>query len=122
MLVSAYVFTAAGVPVYLHYCGGELEEISYLTKGSDCCGEEIPSGNNDCCQDEGLLLINSPDFTLKNSAEADFVKTFSQLFFIQLPYFFNLPAEQNLLSAFHHSFPPPRVQNGILISVTVLRI
>ncbi len=40
-----------GVPVFKHYCGGELESISVFVKHASCCGEEEDEPS-DCCKDE----------------------------------------------------------------------
>ena len=52
-LVISYMLTVVGMPVYLHYCGGQVEEISYLIE------------TNGCCRNEGVVLQNAVDFTLK---------------------------------------------------------
>jgi hypothetical protein len=54
------------VPVYLHYCGGELEKVNYLVKTGSCCGSEDESADDDgCCRDEGAYVQNHTDFNLK---------------------------------------------------------
>ena len=65
-LVAAYLGSILGLPVYYHYCGGELEEVSYLVKPSGCCEDEgdEPDG---CCSNETMVLVNAADFTSKHS-------------------------------------------------------
>lgn len=63
LLVTVYVVTVVGMPVYLHYCGGQVEEVSYLVESNGCCGDEEP--DNDCCRNEERVLLNNEDFTLK---------------------------------------------------------
>jgi hypothetical protein len=121
ILVAAYVVTVIGVPVYFHYCGGELEKIDYLTKSESCCeGEEQDTAENDCCEDEGLYLLNTPDLVIKDSEHFQTLKNYTQTAFITLPYFCS---PVNLISLKKFSFindPPVSVPD--IISVTVLRI
>jgi hypothetical protein len=67
LLVLVYLVTVTGVPVYNHYCGGELEEVSLLLKSNDCCGEEEEDAG--CCSNEDLYIRNAQDFV---SAPAKF--------------------------------------------------
>ena len=62
-LVISYMLTVVGMPVYLHYCGGQVEEISYLIETNGCCEDEEPADG--CCRNEGVVLQNAVDFTLK---------------------------------------------------------
>jgi hypothetical protein len=66
--VVIYLFGVFGMPVYFHYCGGELEEISYFVKGGGCCDgkEGEPDG---CCSDESVVLVNSFDGISKVKTE-----------------------------------------------------
>ena len=50
-LCFVYFFAAAGVSINVHYCGGEVEEVSFFSYGekSCCCGNEAEAG---CCKDE----------------------------------------------------------------------
>lgn len=50
-LCFIYFFAAAGVSINVHYCGGEVEEVSFFSQGekSCCCGNESEAG---CCKDE----------------------------------------------------------------------
>ena len=35
---------SGSIPVFLHYCGGEVENVNFVIKGSTaCCGEEEDS-------------------------------------------------------------------------------
>lgn len=115
------MITVIGVPVYFHYCGGELEEISYLTKASSCCGEEEPEDDG-CCKDESLIVKSSLDFTLKKSDSFLPLKTVCDLFYVSVPFSelsfcnkFNAPSLKK-------EFPPAPFQNTLLISTSVLRI
>jgi hypothetical protein len=125
IIVTAYVLSAVGVPVYLHYCGGELEKINYVIKSNSCCGGEEDDSQataNDCCSDENLVMQNTPDFTIKHFNNYDLVKTFCDLFYVSLPFSINIiqpDITQNLASL---DFPPPKLQQGLAVSTSVLRI
>lgn len=123
MVVSSYVLTAIGIPVYFHYCGGELEEINYVLKGSGCCGEEEDSDeDNGCCKNENYILKSNVDFTLKESNTSAFVKLFSQLFFLSLPFSLSPDTSASVLLCQYTIFSPPERQQQGIIATTVLRI
>jgi len=57
-----------GIPVYFHYCGGELEKVDFVTKGSSCCDDQesdVPEENDGCCKDETLVLQSAKDALVK---------------------------------------------------------
>jgi hypothetical protein len=123
-VVASYVVSAIGIPIYLHYCGGELEKINYVVKGTSCCGEEEDSEPMDegCCKDENIVLKNNPDFTLKQFNNYALIKTVSEIFYISLPFYYSpliKNMESNTLSI---EAPPPKLQASLVISTSVLRI
>jgi hypothetical protein len=121
MLVSAYTITVVGIPVYFHYCGGELEKIDYLVKGSGCCDDDEQQGEeNGCCKDEGKYLLNNPDFTIKDSDQLKSVKMFTQMFSFKLPFKISLVTPAFTFAFTERKKAPPSVLG--VISVTVLRI
>lgn len=111
VLASVYVLSAIGMPVYFHYCGGELEKVDLLTKSDSCCGDEEQDpaeGDNGCCKDEEVYVQNNEQAILKG------YKSFIQTPFLLLsdvPRFFTsiLPkitassSGVNCLLAIHHS-------------------
>ena len=122
-VVATYLLSVVGIPVYLHYCGGQLEEVSYVTKSDSCCGgEEDDTKDNGCCENENLVLQNDIDFTIKQFHNYDFVKSFCELFFVQI--YFLTPIIQTVESENHFfvESPPPKVQNSLIISTSVIRI
>lgn len=122
IVVATYVLSAIGIPVYLHYCGGELEEVNYVTASSSCCdGEEDDTTDNGCCTNENLFIKNSIDFTLK-SYQYDVVKTICELFFIQLTFLNTNIESSEIENLFLSETPPPKVQNSLVISTSVIRI
>ena len=124
LVVTAYVVSAIGIPVFLHYCGGEVENVNFVIKGSTaCCGEEEDSEPMDdgCCKDEKLVIKNTTDFTLKQ-INNDLLKTFCQLFYVSKSFLLeDLKTPQKLNN---HSIeaPPPKLQASLIISTSVLRI
>ena len=118
-----YVISAVGVPIYLHYCGGELENINYVIKGSGCCdGEENETSNTDdgCCKDENVYLKNNTDFTIKHS-DFELTKAISQIFFIALPFSFSTPEIRTVNPVLYFQ-PDPVLLQQREVSTSVLRI
>lgn len=126
MVVTAYVISAIGIPVFLHYCGGELEKINYVVKSTSCCGGEEDDSepmDDGCCKDENMVLKSNPDFTLKQNTTSNLVKTFCDLFYLDLPFSVNTFTKQSYLNNLASlEAPPPKVQNTLVISSSVLRI
>jgi hypothetical protein len=119
-LVAAYFITSLGLPVYLHYCAGELEEVSYYLQADSCCDGEVPA-DDDCCKNEDLYLINLAD-VISKSAE-----TFQPIELTDhsdLLFTIATPGTSEGLPAFPGSggLPPPKLQHSLLISTTILRI
>ena len=50
LLMVFYLFLTAGVPITVHYCHGQIEEIKILAKSTDCCEKE--SQKSHCCMNE----------------------------------------------------------------------
>lgn len=123
-MVTAYVVSAIGIPVFLHYCGGELENVNYVVKGTSCCGEDEGSEPMDdgCCKDENLVLKNTPDFTLKQFHNYDLIKTVCKVFYISLPFSYTPSIKNTKLNTLSIEAPPPKLQASLVISTSVLRI
>ncbi len=124
LVVFTYVLSVVGIPIYVHYCGGELEKINYVIKSNSCCGgeEEDNDTAGDCCKDENLFLKNTTDFTFKHSSQAVFVNLVSQLFHLPISFSTQALPEADCLATRTQDLPPPRLQNSGLISASVLRI
>ena len=116
-----YLLAVNGIPVYLHYCGGELEEISYLTKTNNCCGDEEENNeSSDCCHNESLVLRSSPEACF--STEFRLAQVTSPLLAFVL---FATEASQLqtcTLSALQIVHVPPLQLQQALINVSCLRI
>jgi len=123
LIVASYLATVIGIPVYLHYCGGELEEVSYLTKATGCCGEEEDeTEDNGCCKNESHVLVNAADFTLNSFNSALPVKSYTELFYGATP--FELSSVDLKIESFKQFIesPPPRLQHDRMLASTLLRI
>jgi hypothetical protein len=123
LIVSSYVITVVGIPVYFHYCGGELEEINYVLKGNGCCGDDEAHSTGDipdCCEDENVILVSKSDFTTKDLSVYAFIRNVSELACVQLPFL-----DPVFLSPepFSYKAPAPFMeQHSLIISTSVLRI
>jgi len=89
LIASVYTMSVLGVPVYFHYCEGELENVDFITKGSGCCcdDDEESGEKNNCCKDETLLLQNDKNALVKSYERV--IKQSSFLLFAVLPHFSN---------------------------------
>jgi hypothetical protein len=107
----------------MHYCGGELEKISYLVKSNSCCGEEEEDTEmNDCCEDENTFARYAPDFTAKKiNTGVDFVLPAFDLVYSSIFHTETSCAESSSFLA-EFLFPPPKLQQACLVSTSILRI
>ncbi|MCC6371076.1 MAG: hypothetical protein IT236_08740 [Bacteroidia bacterium] len=119
----SYTLTTVGFPVYLHYCGGELERVNYLVKGTGCCGEtdDESSESNDCCKDEGLYVQNTNHFTLK-TINYSIQQSLTLLFIHPIQPCSPEPCNNfgNLVKETKE--PPPKLLANLLVTTSVLRI
>ncbi len=113
------------MPVYLHYCDGELEKITYLKKATNCCSEEdddSEEADNGCCKNENVIVKNVTDFTFKNETYKKFtisiLHLFKRSFLIQLT---QLASNENLFLK-KHLFPPPKQLQINIVATSVLII
>jgi hypothetical protein len=120
-MVGIYLTTAIGVPVYMHYCEGELEKVSYLIKSKGCCENDEDGGMACCCQDESAVVRCAPDFTFKKSVDSNFKIADFNLFTVTIP-FFDIRIEPVSVIASKYFFLPPDLQQSNLIRTTFLRI
>jgi hypothetical protein len=120
-MVAVYLTTAIGVPVYLHYCGGELEKVSFLLKSNSCCGEEEEDMDSGCCADENTVARYSPDFTVKKVVDSDFHIAGLNLFTVPIQ-LLDVKIEQVSIIVSKYFFPPPDIPKSNIIRTTFLRI
>ncbi len=114
-----YLVTVTGVPVYNHYCGGELEEVSLLLKSNDCCGEDEEEDAG-CCSDEDFYIRNAPDFV---STSAKFKVLPASLLLALMPSIVSNQMIPGGVAAAPVSFgsDAPALQHD-LVTVSVMRI
>ena len=63
LTVTVYLLNTIGVPVYYHYCGGELESVTAMFKGESCCGDEQDEDMG-CCQNETKIISQKSETAL----------------------------------------------------------
>jgi hypothetical protein len=120
-MVCVYVTTAIGIPVYMHYCGGELEKVSFLIEAPGCCEGEDAGEADDCCDNENTVARYSPDFTVKKVVDSDFHIADLNLFGVVASIFeFKIGPASVLVS--NYFFPPPDLLHSNIIRTTFLRI
>ncbi len=70
-IMFIYLLAVSGIMVTAHYCGQEIESLSFFSKSSQCdeteCDDE-PGKNDSCCEDKTLAY--------KVSTEQDAVSVF----------------------------------------------
>jgi len=69
-----------------------------------------------------MVLKNNTDFTIKPVNNYDAVKTFCDLFFVSLPFTDITFKSSSHITIASFEDPPPKVQNTLVISTSVLRI
>jgi hypothetical protein len=121
-MLAVYLFTTIGIPVYMHYCGGELEKVSFLVKSDSCCSEEEEDMDDGCCANENTFARYAPDFTAKKiNTGVDFILPSIDLIYSEL---FQTSITINNVSSPSEEFlfPPPKLLQNTIVSVSNLRI
>ena len=121
-LVAIYTITSIGIPVYYHYCGGELEKVSAVIQAKSCCGSEDEQDN--CCKNEVKHLSLHTEFSQAVALKPAF--DMAPLTLYILP-FFDLYLKQQNPSGdcqlyFHDNAHPPDPLSVILVKTSVFRI
>ncbi len=117
--ISSYVFSTIGISVFTHYCGDEIESISYLTKAKSCCGDEDEA--MDCCKDEVTHLSLKSDFTFYTLVKKQQV-TFLQLFYSPVSEIYHTNNITTKSFCYKDKPRPPKLIQTQIISVSSLRI
>jgi hypothetical protein len=118
-IVSCYFLPVAGLPVYFHYCAGDLESISYFVKEDGCCGEEAEEEDNGCCSNEHIILQYDADYTLNRDLQLPAASPLS-LFDCQQQSFINPIAGNSVVAHISPNHPPGNALD--IVRTTVLRI
>jgi len=112
-----------GIPVYFHYCGGELEKVDFVTKGSSCCDDQesdVPEENDGCCKDETLVLQSATDALVKKDERV--VKQSFSLLYAVISHFSNQVYTPNKVCKPIVVSQPYLLNQQTLISTFLLRI
>jgi len=120
-MVGVYLTTAIGIPVYMHYCGGELEQVSFVVKSNGCCGGDEEDMDPGCCATENTFARCAPDFTFDKSNDSKFQPVDLNLFSAIIP-FFEVRIEPVSITRSKYFFPPPDLLHSNIIRTTFLRI
>lgn len=115
LLVAIYLFGVIGVPVYFHYCGGELEQISYFVKADGCCGTDDDGG---CCSDQTVMLVNPSDVLSVSKTDIPQLKVLATVYCMCLP---EVAAYSAPFSRSIYPQPPDLLRKAV-ISSSVIRI
>lgn len=117
---------AFGIPVYYHYCGGELESVDAFLKSGGCCGEEEEEEEtSDCCENDVRIFSQSFEFSVNKEIN----KLPSQINLIQ--HLFNVVFDSKLgtlssTNSFNKCFSennsPPPYGKKLLHEISLLTI
>lgn len=75
-ILFIYLFSVCGITINKHFCGGELESVTLIEKGSCCEGEEAGEAD-DCCADETIYMSAASDVILSSEKIAFYKTQFS---------------------------------------------
>jgi hypothetical protein len=78
LCLVVYTVSVCGITINKHFCGGELESVSFLKKGS-CCETETEDEPDDCCADESIYVANNSE-TLHGSPQTPVAPDFVFIF------------------------------------------
>lgn len=121
ILTFVYLVVQIGLPVFKHYCGGELESISFLVKENGCCGEEEEeSDESGCCQNELQIAQQNATSILVETCTLPLLSFFLQGF--TLPSFSVSVLPLSSLHFYSNWLPPPKLLQQQLVQTRVMRI
>jgi hypothetical protein len=112
LLLCCYAISSNGIYISKHFCGGQLETISYYKKVSRCCcvDEEV-SVNDDCCNDVASFSKLSTDqevsnkyLQISNKWQKDVDITQPTLYVLH-----DIAIAKLLTSAYKVAIPPPPI-------------
>lgn len=87
LIAGVYLMNSVGVPVYYHYCGGELESVSAVFKPDACCDGMEEEEDSDCCKNEVKVIAQFNDSYSEVSVYK--ITTPINSFFDLSPYYFS---------------------------------
>jgi hypothetical protein len=118
-VLFSYLLVHVGVPVFKHYCGGELESISAFVKSDICCGEEEEE-SSDCCDDEMEISQLQQDLVLSKLNKVPAAIELSC--FISSVIYSHLFSQQPYATCAISGIPFPETQQRLELNCTVLRV
>ena len=106
-LLVIYLAVSIGVPITVHYCGGEVEEVAVMQSDIHCCCEAIKEKS--CCGTEGHFVNLETDQHWVRSLE--FHPVFQVASIPTLPSFqVNEEATSGAAEHLEIDLPPPKNQ------------
>lgn len=121
MVVCIYVFSTIGVSVFSHYCGGELEKVSFFTKTNSCCGDESDEAmESGCCKNEVSHIAFKEDFTFYTLIK-DCKAPVNALFNV-IPGFSKPVLKSNCAVYSTSKWVPPDLVQNHLVACSVIRV
>ena len=120
-----YVFSAVGVKIVAHYCGGELEKVALFSKPTSCCGEDEDTEMTEedgCCKNDSQHVAYKSDFTFFTFI-SDCKASISDLFIIPNQQD-NLFSNQisDVVFIINKNYHPPNLVQHHIVSISNLRI
>jgi hypothetical protein len=105
LVVTIYLASNTGIPVYYHYCGGELESVSTLFKSSSCCGDDEDEDSG-CCQNETKVFAQKSETSFQSDHFKLIPASLSLMACAKTEYFFPGTNAQRVPILHKHFFPP----------------
>lgn len=106
----------------MHYCGGELEKVSFVVKSNSCCGEEEEDMDEGCCANENTFARFAPDFTAKKINTGTEFKVPSIDLVFSTVFKIDFSISSVFLNSNEFIFPPPKLLQSDIVKTSVLRI
>ena len=119
-VIGIYLINNIGLPVYYHYCCGELESINPLFKTQNCCGENEDEDSG-CCNNETKIISQKSECSINNFHLKMVPQTLALHYFSVISSF---NSKFNLSEGFINNIilPPPKSGRFILNNLSILII
>jgi len=105
----------------MHYCGGELEKVTFLVRSNSCCGGEEDEDSG-CCANEDAYVRLAPDFTAKKiNTGVDFILPAVDLVYSEL-FQTAITNKNTTVQPAEFLFPPPKLMQDNIVCISSLRI
>ncbi len=120
--IFIYLLTAIGIPVFQHYCGGELEDVSVYTKVNSCCGDDEAAAESDCCHNEVQVAKFDAQSSFKTTARLQTAPAFICNFLVPTPVILDTFSNAASNTIVKSDLEPPPLLHQTIIDTAVLRI